>query len=118
MPRRQPLGVIVTWDDAVSEPRACVDWDWTPEAIKKIGEDEDSNLVRDRTTRGLLGYIDEQTVKLFKDFDKDNCLGNSTAIPTGWISKITTMTGRVLYEREPRTPTSRGATARARRSKL
>lgn len=94
---KNPLCVIVTWDDAVSDTRSSVEWEWSVEAIRKIGEDEQSSLVYDRTTRGLLGYIDEEKCKLFKDYDADGYLGNSTTIPTGWISKITTMSGKVLF---------------------
>lgn len=102
--KRSPLNVIVTWDDAVSDTRSSVEWDWSPEAIRKIGEDDQSSLVYDRTTRGLLGYIDEEKCKLFKDYDADGYLGNSTTIPTGWISKITTMSGRVLFQKVAEKP--------------
>lgn len=99
MRSRKPLGVIVTWNDPVSEPRSSVQWEWSAAGIAKIGADEMSDIVRDRTTRGLLGYIDEELLKLFKDFDSDNALGNSTTIAMSLVTRITTMSGRLLYRR-------------------
>lgn len=97
MKARSPLKVIVTWDDAVSETSSIAHWEWTPEAIEKIGQKID--LVRGRTTIGWLGYVDAEKTILFHDFDDDNDLGNSTTIHTGWITKITTVSGRLIYRR-------------------
>lgn len=100
--KRKPLQVVVTWDDAVSEPRDCVKWDWTHEGIAKIGETVD--LVRNRGTMGYLGYVDADKLILFKDFDSDGELANSTTIWTGCISKIEIVRGRTLFTREHAMP--------------
>lgn len=95
--RRHPLQIVATWDDACTRT-ATVEWDGTFETAKKVAEVE--SLYRGRQTVGFLIYVNAEAVWLAHDYDEhENQVGNLTIIPLGWVTKITSARGTVLYRR-------------------
>lgn len=110
---KRPLHVIITWDDAADRNVTC-EWDGTFETAARIPEIVHPYLGREAS--GFLGFINEAWVYIASDWDAaDQEMGKWAVIPLGWVSKITTANGRVLFSQ---TPVTRDTNVRKRGSKV
>jgi hypothetical protein len=74
-------------------------WDGTQEAIEKIGRD--SGLYENRQTDGRLTFFSLEKLILSHDYDEDEGeVGHDTVIPWGWVTKVKTAKGKVIYVRD------------------
>ena len=117
-PRREPIYVQVTWTDAASDNTfACT--------IQEVGKR--ATLMHKRQSDGRLVYVStegrEAKVVLASLYDApasvddEAMVENFMVIPWGWVERIKIVRGATIYERDIRTPTTRAATARARRAR-
>lgn len=95
---RPPLNVIVTWIDACTRS-VTVTWDGTAEATRKIAEE--APLYTNRKTSGFIVAVNEDALWLAHDYDEDEKqAGNLTVIPLGWVTRVTSARGTILFARE------------------
>lgn len=94
--RRDPLNVVVTWDDACDRNLTC-GWDGTIDAVAKLAET--APLYKNRQTVGFLVYVNEEALWLAHDYDRDEGeVGKLVIIPLGWIVDVRSGR-RVLFHR-------------------
>ena len=93
MKRGRPLLVTVVWTDAVT-----IHESWRLDEVM-----DHADLKRGRETSGWLVGVDAEMLVLAQDYDADDdeC-GTVTVIPMGWIERIRTARGRLLYVKEAR----------------
>lgn len=117
-PRKEPIYVQVRWTDAAHDNTfAC--------SLTEVGRR--ATLMHNRLSDGRLVYLAptgrESKVVLASLYDAPDgpedeaMVENFMIIPWGWVESIKVVRGPVIYEREPRTPTSRAASGRSRRAK-
>lgn len=111
-PVTEPLKVVVTWDDACARHTEGA-WDGTLDTAAKIPAL--APLYHGRQSMGWLTYWNEAAVWLASDYDAEEGLVSTfSVIPLGWVTKIKTHKGKIIYERYAVAQTSRVTTARAR----
>lgn len=87
-----PLHVEVTWDD----PKSTHDSYTIDDVLRGRG----AGLQRNRKTVGYLGYINDEYLELYSDYDQGDAeLGGGTAILLVLVRKIKVANGRTLYSR-------------------
>lgn len=93
---RDPLHVVVTWDDACDR-NVTIHWDGSLDAASKVVDA--APLYIGRQTSGFLVYLNTDILWLAHDYDRDESeIGSMSVIPLGWITKIRTAR-RVIYKR-------------------
>lgn len=95
--RRDPLSVIVTWDDACDREKTF-EWDGSFELAASIADSVP--LYKDRQTAGFLVFINEEAVWLAHDYDRNEKeISKLCVIPLGWVTAIHAGR-RTLYKRK------------------
>jgi hypothetical protein len=88
----KPLLVEVTWDD----PKTTHDSYTIDDVLRGRG----AGLQRDRKTIGYLGYINDEYLELYSDFDEvDQELGGGTAILHVLVKRVKVANGKTIYTR-------------------
>lgn len=88
MKSRKPLLVEVAWTDARDL--------WETFKLDEVAAEVD--LV-DRVTSGYLAHADARKVIVAHDWDAPDEVSNFTAIPAGWIERITSPRAGVIFKR-------------------
>lgn len=92
---RRPLEIVVTWDDACARHTEAA-WDGTFDTLAKIPGL--APLYHGRQSIGWLTFVNEEALWLASDYDAEEGLVSSfSVIPLGWVTRIRTTKGVVLF---------------------